>query len=146
MAKAVLDTTVLVSAFLARSADSPSVELLRFIGRGQVEAYISEDIIQETRRVLLNRKSIRRRYAYTDDDVQRYLDALVRLATVVSGTHDLPGVVPRDPSDDMIVACAVEAAAEYLVTRDNDLLSLGRRRGIVIITPEEFLHLLRARD
>ena len=34
--------------------------------------------------------------------------------------------VVRDPNDDMIVACAMAAGADYLVTRDEDMLSLDR--------------------
>jgi predicted nucleic acid-binding protein len=51
--------------------------------------------------------------------------------------------VPRDPDDDKIVACAVAAGVDYLVTRDRDLLSLGTYVGVAIIAPEEFLHVVR---
>ena len=43
----------------------------------------------------------------------------------------------------MIVACALAAGANYLVSRDKDLLSLGEHEGIAMITPEAFMHLLR---
>jgi predicted nucleic acid-binding protein len=43
----------------------------------------------------------------------------------------------------MILACAVAASATYIVTRDNDLLSLASYNGITMITPEAFLALLR---
>ena len=39
--------------------------------------------------------------------------------------------------------CALAASAEYIVTRDKDLLSLGAYEGITMITPEEFLQVLR---
>jgi predicted nucleic acid-binding protein len=57
---------------------------------------------------------------------------------------DLPLVtgVVRDPNDDMVVACALEARADYIVTRDKDLLSLGTYEGIRIVTPRQFLDLL----
>ncbi len=44
----------------------------------------------------------------------------------------------------MIVAAAVKAGADYLVTRDKDLLSLGGHQGIRMITPEAFRGILRA--
>jgi predicted nucleic acid-binding protein len=58
---------------------------------------------------------------------------------------DLPDVhiVDRDPNDDMIVATALKAKADYLVTRDKDLLSLGSYHGIQIVTPEAFMEMLR---
>ena len=55
----------------------------------------------------------------------------------------MPGVVPRDPDDDKIIACAVAAGAGYLVTRDRDLLSLDRYEAIEIISPETFLRIVR---
>ena len=44
----------------------------------------------------------------------------------------------------MIVACAVKAQADFIVTRDKDLLSLGSYAGIAMVTPERFRHMLRS--
>jgi len=44
----------------------------------------------------------------------------------------------RDPNDDMIIACAIDAAADYIVTGDEDLLTLKRYKDIVIINPRNF--------
>ena len=38
----------------------------------------------------------------------------------------------------MIVACGLAAQADYIVTRDKDLLSLGRHESFEMITPEAF--------
>jgi uncharacterized protein len=51
--------------------------------------------------------------------------------------------VVRDPNDDLILAAAIVAKAEYLVTRDDDLLSLGKHKRITILTPEAFPAALR---
>jgi predicted nucleic acid-binding protein len=62
--------------------------------------------------------------------------------------HDLPKirVVPHDPKDDMVVATAVAAGADYLVTGDRrHLLSLREYEGIRIVTPRQFLDFI-ARD
>ena len=52
-------------------------------------------------------------------------------------------MVERDPNDDMIVACALVAPADYIVTRDDDLLSLNVYESIAMITPEAFMTVLR---
>jgi predicted nucleic acid-binding protein len=75
--------------------------------------------------------------------VAQYRADLLRLATIVDDPPPTPGAVPRDPDDDKIVACAVAADAEYLVTRDRDLLSIGTYAGIAIIGPEQFLRIIR---
>jgi putative PIN family toxin of toxin-antitoxin system len=45
----------------------------------------------------------------------------------------------RDPDDDPYLACALAAGAKIIVTRDEDLLVLGKPFGIQIITPRELL-------
>ena len=42
----------------------------------------------------------------------------------------------------MIIACALEAGADHVVTRDKDLLSLGTYQGIRMVTPRQFLNLI----
>jgi putative PIN family toxin of toxin-antitoxin system len=49
----------------------------------------------------------------------------------------------RDASDDMFLACALASRAKYLITRDPDLLSLGKPFGITIVTDEQFLKLAK---
>jgi predicted nucleic acid-binding protein len=44
----------------------------------------------------------------------------------------------RDPDDDLILACALEARADYLVTGDADLLDVKIFKGIQIVTPRNF--------
>lgn len=44
----------------------------------------------------------------------------------------------------MVLACALAAAVQYLVTRDKDLLVLRQYEGVAIVTPEAFLEWLRS--
>ena len=45
----------------------------------------------------------------------------------------------RDPHDDLFLACALASDARFLVTKDKDLLVLGRPFGIEILPPRRFL-------
>jgi predicted nucleic acid-binding protein len=45
----------------------------------------------------------------------------------------------RDAKDDPYLACAVAARAEFIVSRNRDLLALGKPFGIEVITPRAFL-------
>lgn len=143
MAKVVIDSTVLVSAFLTQAGISR--ELLREAQAGRFEIVLSEEILTETQRVLLEYQRIRKRYKYTDEAVIEYVD-LLRVVSRI--TRKLPDIraVDRDPKDNPIVACAVKAKAQYIVTRDRDLLSLGGYKDIKIIGPEAFMGLLRGGD
>jgi putative PIN family toxin of toxin-antitoxin system len=49
----------------------------------------------------------------------------------------------RDAKDDPFLACALAAHAKYVVTRDDDLLALGKPFGIEMIAPPKFLAWLR---
>jgi putative PIN family toxin of toxin-antitoxin system len=50
----------------------------------------------------------------------------------------------RDAKDDVYLAAALGASAEYIVTYDKDLLDLDRPFGIEIIRPAEFLRRIKA--
>jgi uncharacterized protein len=139
---AVVDTTVLISAFITPAGVAAAV--IERGRRGDFGLCLSEDIIEELRSRLLSRSNIRRRYRYADEWVHQYCHDL-EVASIQLVIDPLPiSVVERDPNDDMVVACAVAAKADYLVTRDKDLLSLGSHEGIRMVTPRQFLDLLDA--
>jgi uncharacterized protein len=142
MPKAVLDTTVLVSAFLNPNPGGVSFEVLRFAKDGTYALWVSDDILDEVAQTLITHERIRRRYSYPDAAIVEFCKEVSRLATVVG---DLPAIeIVRDPNDDMILACAIAAGADYLVTRDKDLLALGTHEAVRVIKPEAFLQVLRS--
>ena len=49
----------------------------------------------------------------------------------------------RDPGDNVFVASAAAARAEFLVTQDRDLLALQRPFGVRVVTPVELIRALR---
>ena len=44
----------------------------------------------------------------------------------------------RDPKDDKFINCAIDAKAIYIVSGDNDLLTIKNFEGIEIVTAREF--------
>jgi putative PIN family toxin of toxin-antitoxin system len=101
----------------------------------------SSDILEEVAEVLIDRGHIRRRYQYPDPAAVEFCKSVARLAVIVGAVPEIKAV--RDPDDGKIIGCAVAAGADYIVTRDKDLLSLGTYERIVMITPEEFLYVVR---
>jgi putative PIN family toxin of toxin-antitoxin system len=66
-----------------------------------------------------------------DELIQRY----VELSAVVQ-----PRMLPRtapDPDDDVVIATAIAAGADLLVTGDKDLLSVGHYEGGRIVSVRE---------
>jgi len=104
----------------------------------------SEVILTETEQTLLYSPHIRNRYEYPDQKVLDFTQGLRSLARLVTNLPNVKGV-SRDPNDDMVIACALAARALYLVTRDRDLLTLDTYQGVRMISPEEFMGILRER-
>ena len=71
----------------------------------------------------------------------RALMALLRRrATLVTPSRRIRR--SRDPDDDKFLECAVAGAAEWLVTADHDLLSLGAVEGVPVVDVPTFWHRL----
>jgi len=103
---------------------------------------LSDDILEETAATLAASERNRRRYKYSDEHIVASCEELARIGTVIFDIPNLTGIV-RDSNDDIIVACAVAAKADFLVSRDKDLLTIGSYEAIDMVTPESFLHILR---
>jgi putative PIN family toxin of toxin-antitoxin system len=131
VARAVLDTNIVVSGIL--SATGASRALLELARRGQVELVTSLTLLEELEDVL---GRFMPRAAATE-----IRTAVQELSYLVEPTR-VP-IVTRDPDDDHVLAAAVTGQASYVVTRDRDLLDLGRHQGIEILQPAPALALLR---
>lgn len=70
-----------------------------------------------------------------------FLKAFRELARVVEPSP-LERAVCRDPDDDLVLATAVAADANLVVTGDDDLLVLGAYAGIAIVSPRRLLDML----
>ena len=103
---------------------------------------MSPSLLQEVQRVLSVPK-IAQVYAVTRQDIADLIRLFTSRATIVSENLTIPRTV-RDPEDDHILACAKEGQADYIVSGDQDLLTLTSYEGIPIVTPAAFAGLLKA--
>jgi putative PIN family toxin of toxin-antitoxin system len=136
---AVLDTNVLASAVagIAREESTPG-ELLRRWRAKEFTLIVSEPIQTELVRTLTN-PYFRNRLSTADIEV-----ALARLRTdarIQPVTVHVAGVATH-PEDDLILATALSARADCLVTGDKPLLERGAYRGILLLSPRQFLDVL----
>jgi predicted nucleic acid-binding protein len=61
--------------------------------------------------------------------------------------EDLYQVVrSRDPDDGLFLACALEGHADYLVSGDPHLLEIKHYHGVQILTPRQFLDILKTNN
>lgn len=100
---------------------------------------VSKEIRDEIEDVL-NRPKLRAKFtALTDERVQEVM------AIFDTGLQVSLGEIPAvscDPKDDIFLATAAEAKADYLVSEDQDLLVLEDYQGIQIINALELLNIL----
>jgi putative PIN family toxin of toxin-antitoxin system len=137
MPKAVLDSSVLVSAFL--TPHGSVVRLLRQPAISRYQLCLSEFILTETAEVLLRKSKLRALKNYPDTAVHDFIRWLITQAQMAAKLPALR-VVTNDPKDDPIIATAVAASADYIVTGDRaHLLPIGEYQGIRIVSPRQFL-------
>jgi|SRR3989338_9638742 len=55
-------------------------------------------------------------------------------------------VVKNDPDDNKFLEAALEGKADYVVTQDRHLLDLKEFEGVKIVTPKEFLRILKTEN
>ena len=134
MIRAVLDTNVLISAFIIRHG-APR-HIFNAWREGKFELVTSLPILQEVDDVL-HRPNIQRKYALGEDDIYAYLLLLGAQAIVVPVLPDI-GAVSADPKDDSVLACALVGQAQFVISGDHHLLDLGAFAGAQIVTPREF--------
>jgi putative PIN family toxin of toxin-antitoxin system len=133
----VLDTNQLISSLLSTQGLQRQL-----IDRWRERAFLLLLVpgqIDEVAEVL-GRPKIRKKYPLAPEDRETFLQLLRQDASLLPH-RPAPGVC-RDPDDDYLLGCAVAGAADYLVTGDEDLLAVGRYRGLAIVTARELLAIL----
>ncbi len=129
--KAVFDTNVLLSAFIAEGL---CAKLLLRARRRETELFICPFIHDELVEKLTEKFHV---------EPTELRDVLALLAEASRTVTPSPDALPReqvcrDRDDDHVLACAKAAGATYLVTGDRDLLDLESWEGIRIVSPRSF--------
>jgi putative PIN family toxin of toxin-antitoxin system len=132
--RAVADTNVVVSGLLWHGA---SRQVLGHARAGQVELFTSPMLLVELEDVLL-REKFARRLAAAGVNPRDLLLGYASLATVIT-PPPIEQAVVADPDDDAVLACALAARAEVVVSGDRHLLTLKVFQGIPIHTPARLL-------
>jgi putative PIN family toxin of toxin-antitoxin system len=125
----VFDTNILFSAAGWRGNPYRCVELAR---SQQVSAVTCLELIQELAEKLESKLGFSPEQ--TADTLADYLSFL--RVVEIPKTLD---AVPRDADDNAVLESAIEGGAAFIVTGDDDLLSLKNFRGIQIVRASEFL-------
>ena len=128
--RVVLDTNVLVSG-LAYPGSIPG-QIVAAWRQGAIEVVLSRFILGEVARVL---PRLNHRLRWDDADFTDLLEILAIQADLVE-PQPLPPAAVRDAADVPVLGTFLAAKADYLITGDQDLLTLGDRHPV--LTPAEF--------
>jgi uncharacterized protein len=144
--RVVFDCNVLIQA--AARPDGPAAECLRLLDRNRITVYVSRATIRELRAVF-EYPVVRRAFpGLTDAQIARFIDRLIYKAVLD---------YPRARQDEPYIDLAAAAKADYLVSRDKDLLSLmtghsaickefrRRTHPLQVVDPVGFLRILLAK-
>ncbi|MEO7557674.1 MAG: putative toxin-antitoxin system toxin component, PIN family [Gammaproteobacteria bacterium] len=139
--RVVLDTNTLVSSII--SAGGPPRHLLDAARTQVFELYSSATLLAELHDVL-SREKFATRLAEAGLTPQGIVRELRRMAYMVV-PPSVPRVIENDPDDDHVLACAVAAQADLIVSGDKHLHSLGGLyNNIRIVRPTEAVKIIEA--
>jgi putative PIN family toxin of toxin-antitoxin system len=127
-----LDTNVLASAFATRGL---CADLLRHVLSEHV-LLVGDVVLRELCKVLRVKLKLP---VTTIEAIEQYL----RQYEVIPKPTAPSSVPVRDPDDRWVLASAIAAKADLLVTGDQDLLTLGSKAPLLIVDPRAFWTLLR---
>ena len=117
----VFDCVVFLQSLISEAG--PAARCLELFEQGKFSIALSGEILSEIREVL-SRSGLRKRYpVLTDERVDRLIDVLLYRGRLFRQIKRHYGY-PRDPYDEAYLNLAIEAHADFLVTRDKDLLDL----------------------
>lgn len=137
MIRALLDTNVVVSAFLWGGVPQ---QIIAHITTNEGTLLSSEPLIAELKRTLAKPKLqpyLLARGTTPAVIVQQYTK-LVQLAEPA----EIPLDAVRDPDDVIVLAAAVGGKATHIVSGDKDLLTVERYAAIPVLKPVDFLRVL----
>jgi uncharacterized protein len=152
--RVVFDCNVLLQA--AARERSVAAKCLNLAESDLIQLFVSREVLAEVEDVL-NRPEIRVHFPdLSDEIVGAFLKRLQKLSVLVRPITKKFSY-PRDEDDEPYINLAVEAGADFIISRDRDLLDLmtghtdeckefrQRFRSLRVVEPSEFLKLLEDR-
>jgi putative PIN family toxin of toxin-antitoxin system len=127
----VLDTNIFISAFFW--GGNPR-KIVNRINDNLDFLYTTNEILDEIAQVLTRPK-----FNVDKANIIHLISAIKEISVCITIKGVVKGVC-RDSKDDMVLECGWRCDADYIITGDDDLLSLKNFRGIKIITATQYVN------
>ncbi len=133
----VLDTNTAISGLLWHGTPGKLIDAAH---AKSVSLFTSAELLAELRGVLTREKFAKQLETRRLNAIEVF-DGYAALTAIVVPAIIQPTIV-NDPSDDAVLACALGAKAEIIVSGDRHLLDLEEHRGIRIVTAAEAVRIV----
>jgi putative PIN family toxin of toxin-antitoxin system len=125
----VLDTNV----YIAAASPQSHISQFLFASKASINPYrlyVSPQILVEVQAKLVEKLD------YPQAKAVVFVQAIQAVATVVYPRRQIKAIA-RDPDDNKLLECAVEARADIIISADKDLLDLKSYENIAVVHPSQ---------
>ena len=142
MIRIVIDTNIHISGF---GFGGKIAQLIGYCyASDEIEVYLSNNLILEIKQKFLGGRLEKiKKDGFSIEKVNEYLETLeIRSIFMETTTHFK---ICRDPNDNMILDLAFASKADFIITGDEDLLTLNPFKATRIVKPSEFMKIIDAK-
>lgn len=133
MIRAVFDTNILISAILCKGKPR---DILSSVIERKIQLVLSRNIIEEFALVIKRRK-----FGLIEGEQRLLIEFIIKLADVIETKSNF-NEIKEDPNDNIVLNCAFDGRADYIVSGNHHLLDLKEFKGIKIVTADEMLKII----
>jgi putative PIN family toxin of toxin-antitoxin system len=134
--KVVIDTNVIISAFGWHSTPK---SILENVNKGTIINYTSIELLTELIKVVRYPK-----LRFPESLQVEIIETVFSISAVTTVAESID-IIKGDPADNRILECAISADVDYIISGDAHLLNLKIFRGIKIVSPSDFLHIMNSK-
>ncbi len=149
--KAVYDCNIIWQSFFF--GNGLAAKCKKLVDDGIITLFLSAEVLEEMREVMTRPEFFAKFETVTETMVEKYLEDLAKKSIFIRSVPK-KFTLSRDADDEPYINLAIESEADYIVTRDNDLLDLmtgydaeskefrQKMRPLKVVAPLEFLEIV----
>ncbi|MBU3979471.1 putative toxin-antitoxin system toxin component, PIN family [Patescibacteria group bacterium] len=135
------DANVLISYLLISEKEGTIVTVVEAGFKNKYQLHLPQEVIKEVQEKITKKEYLAQRISQSA--VEKFVEALCAIAIIPSNINDQIPEIGRDFKDDYLLAYGIVGECDYLVTGDDDLLVLKQVENLGIVTPSEFLEIIK---